>query len=50
VPLDEAAGIVLTGALWLVSLEVARAPDEERARHLADSALEVLSSMRIGAS
>jgi AcrR family transcriptional regulator len=50
VPLDEAAGIVLTGALWLVSLEVARASDEERARHLADSALEVLSSMRIGAS
>jgi AcrR family transcriptional regulator len=50
VPLDEAAGIVLTGALWLVSLEVARAPDEDHARQLADSALQVLSSMRIGVS
>jgi AcrR family transcriptional regulator len=45
--LDEAAGVLLTGALWLVAFEIGRAPDEARARQLADSALDVLSRLRI---
>lgn len=49
-PLDEAAGIVLTGAMWLVAFEVARAPDEQHARQLADSAVEVLSRLLISVS
>ncbi len=45
--LDEAAGILLTGALWLLAFEVARAPDEERARQLADRALDVLAKLHV---
>jgi AcrR family transcriptional regulator len=47
-PLDELAGIMLTGALWLVTFEVVNAPDEDRARQLAEAALEMLSRLRIG--
>jgi AcrR family transcriptional regulator len=47
-PLDELAGIMLTGALWLVAFEVVNAPDEDRARQLADAALEMLSRLHSG--
>jgi AcrR family transcriptional regulator len=47
-PLDELAGTMLTGALWLVTFEVARAPDEDHARQLAGAAIEMLSRVRIG--
>lgn len=47
-PLGELAGIMLTGALWLVAFEVANAPDEDRARQIADAALEMISRIRIG--
>ncbi len=47
-PLDEAAAIVMTGAMMLAVAEVALAPDVARARQLADSVLEVLS--RLGAT
>jgi AcrR family transcriptional regulator len=45
-PLDEAAAIVMTGAMMLAVAEVALAPDVARARQLADSVLEVLSRLR----
>lgn len=47
-PLEAAAGILLTGALWLVAFEVANAADEKGARQLADAAHEVLSRLTIG--
>jgi AcrR family transcriptional regulator len=47
-PLDEAAAIVMTGAMMLAVAEVALASDVARARQLADSVLEVLS--RLGAT
>jgi AcrR family transcriptional regulator len=44
--LDEAAAIVMTGALLLAVTEISLAPDRGRARQLADGVLEVLA--RIG--
>jgi len=48
-PLDEAAAIVLTGAMMLAVAEVSLAADELRARQLADGVLEVLARMRVSA-
>jgi len=45
-PLDEAAAIVMTGAIMLASAEVSIAPDVVRARQLTDGVLEVLSRLR----
>jgi AcrR family transcriptional regulator len=45
-PLDEAAAIVMTGAIMLAVAEVSRAPDTARARELADGVLQVLSRLR----
>jgi hypothetical protein len=45
-PLDEAAAIVMTGAMMLAVAEVSLAPDAVRARQLADGVLEVLSRLR----
>jgi AcrR family transcriptional regulator len=45
-PLDEAAAIVMTGAMMLAVAEVSLAPDVARARQIADSVLEVLSRLR----
>jgi AcrR family transcriptional regulator len=45
-PLDEAAAIVMTGAMMLAVAEVALAPDVAKARQMADSVLEVLSRLR----
>jgi AcrR family transcriptional regulator len=45
-PLDEAAAIVMTGAMMLAVAEVSLAPDSERARELADGVLQVLSRLR----
>lgn len=45
-PLDEAAAIVMTGAMMLAVAEVALAPDVARARELADGVLQVLSRLR----
>lgn len=49
-PLDEAAAIVLTGAMMLAVAEVSLAPDELRARQLADGVLEVLARLRVSAA
>ncbi|HEY2315362.1 MAG TPA: TetR/AcrR family transcriptional regulator [Streptosporangiaceae bacterium] len=46
-PLDEAAAIVMTGAMMLAVAEVSLAPDAVRARQLADGVLEVLSRLRV---
>jgi AcrR family transcriptional regulator len=46
-PLDEAAGIVMTGAMLLTVAEVALAPDEARAREIAAGVLEVLSRLHV---
>jgi AcrR family transcriptional regulator len=46
-PLDEAAAIVMTGAMMLAVAEVSLAPDAGRARQLADGVIEVLSRLRI---
>ncbi len=46
-PLDEAAAIVMTGAMMLAVAEVSLAPDADRARQLADGVLEVLSRLRV---
>lgn len=46
-PLDEAAAIVMTGAMLLAVTEVSVAPDDDRARQLADGVLLVLG--RLGA-
>ena len=45
-PLDEAAAIVMTGAMMLAVAEVSLAPDVIRARELADGVLAVLSRLR----
>jgi AcrR family transcriptional regulator len=45
-PLDEAAAIVMTGAMMLASAEVSLAPDVARAQELADGVLEVLTRLR----
>jgi AcrR family transcriptional regulator len=44
-PLDEAAAIVMTGALMLAITEVSLAPDDDRARQLADGVLAVLARL-----
>lgn len=44
-PLDEAAAIVMTGALMLADAEVSLAADDDRARELADGVLEVLARL-----
>jgi AcrR family transcriptional regulator len=44
-PLDEAAAIVMTGALMLAVTEVSLASDGDRARELADGVLEVLGRL-----
>ncbi len=46
-PLSEAAAIVMTGAIMLAIAEVSLAPDEPRARQLADGVLEVLSRLQV---
>jgi AcrR family transcriptional regulator len=46
-PLGDAAAIVLTGAIMLALAEVSLAPDEARARQLADGVLEVLSRLYV---
>jgi AcrR family transcriptional regulator len=45
-PLDEAAAIVMTGAMMLAVAEVSVAPDAARAQQLAAGVLEVLSRLR----
>ncbi len=45
--LDEAAAIVMTGAMMLAVAEVSLAPDAARARQLAAGVLEVLSRLRV---
>jgi AcrR family transcriptional regulator len=45
--LDEAAAIVLTGAMTLAMTEVALAGDAAKARQLADGVLEVLSRLQV---
>jgi AcrR family transcriptional regulator len=44
-PLDEAAAIVMTGAVMLAVTEVSLAADDERARQLADGVLAVLARL-----
>lgn len=44
-PLEEAAAIVITGALGLAVTEVSLAPDGARARELADGVLAVLARL-----
>lgn len=46
-PLDEAAAIVMTGAMMLASAEISLAPDADRARQIADGVLEVLSRLQV---
>jgi AcrR family transcriptional regulator len=46
-PLDEAAAIVMTGAMMLAVAEVSLAPDAATARQLAAGVLEVLSRLRV---
>jgi len=45
-PLEEAAAIVMTGALLLALTEVSLAADDDRARQLADGVLAVLTRLR----
>jgi AcrR family transcriptional regulator len=46
-PLDEAAAIVMTGALMLAVAEVSLAADGARAQELADGVLAVMSRLRL---
>jgi AcrR family transcriptional regulator len=46
-PLDEAVAIVVTGALMLAVAEISLGTDEERARQLAGSVIQVLSRIEI---
>jgi len=46
-PLDEAAAIVMTGAMMLAVAEVSLAQDTASARHLADGVLEVMSRLMV---
>jgi AcrR family transcriptional regulator len=50
VPLDEAASIVLTGAILLAVAEVSMAQDSETARQLADGVLAVMSRLVVSPS
>ena len=45
-PLDEAAAIVMTGAMMLAVAEISRTSDAARAGQLADGVLEVLSRLQ----
>jgi AcrR family transcriptional regulator len=47
VPLDEAAAIVLTGAMMLAVAEVSLAPDSSTAQQLADGVLAVLGRIQV---
>lgn len=49
-PLDEAAAIVMTGAMMLAVAEVSLAQDAARARQLADGVLEVMSRLHVRSS
>lgn len=49
-PLDEAAAIVMTGAMMLAVAEVSLAQDATRARQLADGVLEVMSRLHVRSS
>jgi AcrR family transcriptional regulator len=49
-PLDSAVAIVMTGAMMLAVAEVSLAADEERARCIADSVIEVLSRLENSSS
>lgn len=49
-PLDEAAAIVITGAMLLAVTEVSMATDDARARELADGVLVVLARLGTRAS
>ena len=46
-PLDEAAAIVMTGAMLLAVTEVALAADAVRAQEIADGVLEVLARLQV---
>jgi AcrR family transcriptional regulator len=46
-PLDEAAAIVMTGAMMLAVVKVSLADDTAGARQLADGVLEVLSRLHV---
>jgi len=46
-PLDEAAAIVMTGALFLAAGEVSLAPDDARARQVADGVLAMLARLQV---
>jgi hypothetical protein len=46
-PLDEAAAIVMTGAMMLAVAEVSLAPESARARQLADGVLQVMSRLLV---
>jgi AcrR family transcriptional regulator len=46
-PLDEAAAIVMTGAMMLAVAEVSLATDTARAHELADGVLEVMSRLTV---
>jgi hypothetical protein len=46
-PLDEAAAIVMTGAMMLAVAEVSLAPDIDTARQLADGVLAVLARLGV---
>jgi AcrR family transcriptional regulator len=48
-PLDEAAAIVMTGAMMLAVAEVSLAADTETARQLADGVLAVLARLQVTA-
>jgi AcrR family transcriptional regulator len=48
-PLDEAAAIVLTGAMLLAAAEVSMAADAEHARQRADGVLAVLARLHVRA-
>ena len=46
-PLDEAAAVVMTGAMMLAVAEVSLAKDEMRARRLADGVLAVMARLQV---
>jgi AcrR family transcriptional regulator len=49
-PLDAAVAIVMSGAMMVTIAEVSLAADEERARRVADSVIEVLSRLKNSSS
>src|ERR1700722_10854170 len=48
-PLDEAAAVVMTGAMMLAVAEVSLASDADAARRLADGVLAVLARLQVNA-